>query len=170
MSQQPLAHRPPRPKSPAGDPFYRRPAGTSGAAQSPPTGDHDHSHDRTHDHSHDHTHDHTHAAVEARPGHHYEHHREEVPHHHHGEGHHHHEGGDAPHEHRGGERPGGLRDLAFSDEKRLIDAIVSLVAERVEEIVQRRVEEIVSRHLGGRGNGPSQRGPGDNSGHGGGRR
>lgn len=125
MSQQPLRHRPPRPKSPAGDPFYRRPGGTSSAGQSPPTGDHDHSHDPSHDHSHDHPHDH-------------------------------------PHDHS--------RDLAFSDEKRLIDAIVSLVAERVDEIVQRRVEEIVSRHLGGRGNGSSPRDPGDHRGHGGGRR
>ena len=153
MPQQPIAHRPPRPKSPAGDPFYRRPASTGGAAP-----------EQSHDHAHDHSHDHAHEATEGQSGHHHEHHREEVPHHHHGEVHHHHDDGDAPHEHLAGERSGGRRDLAFSDEKRLIDTIVELVAERVDEIVQRRVEEIVAKHLGQSHSGSSQRGSGGSGG------
>ncbi len=66
-----------------------------------------------------------------------------------------------PHEHRGpGRDRGGDRGgPAFSNERRVIDLIVSLVAERVDEIVERRVEEIVARQLAG-----LRRGPDGNSG------
>jgi hypothetical protein len=180
MAQHPTSHRPPRSPSPPGEAFYRRPSGP-GAAPPPPHDhaphdhaphdhaphDHDHAphdhaphdhaphdhaphdHDHApHDHDHDHAppdHGHDHARPAAQSAQHADHHHASpAPHHHRPEG-------DVRHEH--GDFRRDLSNLAFTDEKRVIDAIVSLVAQRVDEIVQRRVEEIVARHLGGRGPG-----------------